>query len=45
MNYPSINEYKEAILFAEDNFEQLKNLCMKRQVEKSDIKVTISLLF
>lgn len=26
MNYPSINEYKEAILFAEDNFEQLKNL-------------------
>ena len=27
MNYPSINEYKEAILFAEDNFEQLKNLC------------------
>jgi serine/threonine protein kinase len=26
MNYPSIKEYKEAILFAEDNFEQLKNL-------------------
>ena len=26
MNYPSINEYKEAILFAEDNFEQLNNL-------------------
>ena len=26
MNYPSINEYKEAILFAEDNFEQLKHL-------------------
>ena len=26
MNYPSINEYNEAILFAEDNFEQLKNL-------------------
>ena len=26
MNYPTINEYKEAILFAEDNFEQLKNL-------------------
>lgn len=26
MNYPSINEYKEAILFAEDNFELLKNL-------------------
>ena len=26
MNDPSINEYKEAILFAEDNFEQLKNL-------------------
>ena len=26
MNYLSINEYTEAILFAEDNFEQLKNL-------------------
>ena len=26
MNYPSIKEYKEAILFAEDNFDQLKNL-------------------
>ena len=26
MNYPSIKEYKESILFAEDNFEQLKNL-------------------
>ena len=26
MNYPSIKEYREAILFAEDNFEQLKNL-------------------
>ena len=26
MNYPLIKEYKEAILFAEDNFEQLKNL-------------------
>ena len=26
MNYPSIKEYKEAILFAEDNFEQLKHL-------------------
>ena len=24
--YPSIKEYKEAILFAEDNFEQIKNL-------------------
>ena len=24
--YPSIKEYKEAILFAEDNFEQMKNL-------------------
>ena len=24
--YPTISEYKEAILFAEDNFEQLKNL-------------------
>ena len=26
MNYPSIKEYKEAILFAEDNFDQLKHL-------------------
>ena len=26
MNYPSINEYKEAIKFAEDNFDQLKHL-------------------
>ena len=43
--YPTISEYLEAIKAAEDNFEQLKNLCMKRQVEKSDIKVTISLLF
>ncbi len=24
--YPSIKEYKEAILFAEDNFEQMNNL-------------------
>lgn len=26
MNYPSINEYIEAIRFAEDNFDQLKIL-------------------
>ncbi len=26
MNYPSIKEYREAILFAEENFEQLKDL-------------------
>ena len=26
MNYPLLKEYKQAIIFAEDNFEELKHL-------------------